>query len=58
MGRMTTTPAIGQRVSVVFYGERQTGTVERVGRRIVWVRMDQSGVRHWHYPESLTVIEQ
>lgn len=51
---------IGDRVSIVFYGEPRTGTVERIGERsgMLFVRMDGTDHLSWFFPESCKPIEQ
>lgn len=50
--------AIGDRVSVDFWGTRLQGVVEKVGRTmggVVWVRMDLSKRVLWFHRESISV---
>lgn len=49
---------VNDSVTVVVYGETQTGKVERIGPRsksIIWVRMDVSKRLQWFHVQSLTI---
>ncbi len=52
--------AVGDRVSVDFWGNALTGTVERVGRTmggVIFARMDKSGRLMWFHRESCTLTK-